>query len=131
MVAEIVEGILRPYGADRRLQLDALIALVLSVFDRYPVPAPLGAAAWSAARAELARRLTLIGLHPPKRAMDVPEPWAETYFNLMPIHEKLRRPDQPAIHNYLRVTMINIHDEFSKRMDAPALASALSAEAAR
>jgi hypothetical protein len=29
------------------------------------------------------------------------------------------------------VTMINIHDEFSKRMDAPALASALSAEAAR
>ena len=123
-----VARILRRYGADRRLQLDALIAL--SVFDRYPVPAPLGAAAWSAARAELARRLALIGLHPPKRAMDVPEPWAETYFNLMPIHEKLRRADQPAIRNYLRVTMINIH-EFSKRMDAPALASALSTEVAR
>ena len=30
------------------------------------------------------------------------------------------------MHNYLRVTLINIHDEFSKRMDAPALASALS-----
>ena len=59
--------------------------------------------------------------------MDIPEPWADTYFNLMPIFEKLRRPDYPTIRNYLRVTMINIHDEFSKRMDAPALASVLAA----
>ena len=38
MVAEVVEGTLRPHAADRREQLDALSALVLSVFDRYPVP---------------------------------------------------------------------------------------------
>ncbi len=127
MVAEVVEGILRPYGADRRQQLDALCALVLTVFDRYPVPAPLGGATWSEARTELARRLQLIGLHPPKRAMDIPEPWAQAYFDLMPIHEKLRGRDFPTTHNYLKVTLINIHDEFSQRMDAPALASALSA----
>jgi hypothetical protein len=131
MVAEIVEGILRPHAADRRRQLDALAALVLSVFDRYPVPPSLGAAAWGEARGELAGRLNLIGLHPPKRAMDVPEPWADTYFNLMPIDAKLRAPDYPTIRNYLRVTMINIHDEFSKRMDALALAGALSAEPAQ
>ena len=65
-------------------------ALVLSVFDRYPVPAPLGEEAWREARAELARRLQLIGLHPPKRAKDVAEPFAQSYFDLMPIHEKLR-----------------------------------------
>ena len=39
----------------------------------------------------------------------------------MPIHEKLRGRDFPTIRNYLRVTLCNIHDELTKRMDAPAL----------
>jgi hypothetical protein len=64
-------------------------------------------------------------MHAPKRAFDICEPWAETYFNLMPIHEKLRRSDFPTIRNYLRVTLCNIHDEFTKRMDATAIATAL------
>lgn len=131
MVAEVVEGILRPHAADRREQLDGLGALVLAIFDRYPVPPTLGEEAWRAARTELARRLQLIGLHPPKRAMDIAEPWAESYFNLMPIHEKLRARDYPTTRNYLRVTLINVHDEFSKRMDAAALASALTAMSPR
>ena len=125
MVAELVEGVLRPHGIDRNRQLDALCALVLSVFDRYPVPAALGEQAWREARAELARRLALIGMHAPKRAFDICEPWAETYFNLMPIHEKLRGRDFPTIRNYLRVTLCNIHDEVTKRTDAQALAAML------
>jgi hypothetical protein len=125
MVAELVEGVLRPYGTDRQRQLDALSRLVLSVFDRYPVPPSLGEQAWSEARVELARRVQLAGMHAPKRAFDICEPWTETYFNLMPIHEKLRGHDFPTIRNYLRVTLCNIHDEFSKRMDAPALAAML------
>jgi hypothetical protein len=131
MVAEVVEGILRPHAAERREQLGGLSKLVLAVFDRYPAPPTLGEAAWREARTELARRLQLIGLHPPKRAMDVAEPWAESYFNLMPIHEKLRARDYPTTRNYLRVTLVNVHDEFSKRMDAAALARALTATAPR
>jgi hypothetical protein len=126
MVAEVVEGILRPYG-DRAQQLDALRALVLSVFDRYPVPVPLGEQRWAAARVELERRMQLLSLHAPKRAFDIPAPFAKSYFDLMPIHEKLRGRDFPTTHNYLKVTLCNIHDEFSKRMDAPALARALAA----
>jgi hypothetical protein len=126
MVGELVEGVLRPYAADRRVQLEGLNTLVLAVFDRYPVPAVLGDAAWSDARAELARRLQLVGLHAPKRAFDICVPFAETYFDLMPIHEKLRRSEFPTIHNYLKVTLCNIHDELTKRMDAPALAAMLS-----
>jgi hypothetical protein len=125
MVAELVEGVLRPYGADRRRQLDALAELVLAVFDGYSVPTALGEKAWSEARAELVRRLQLIGLHAPKRAFDICEPWAETYFNLMPIHEKLRGRDFPTIRNYLRVTLCNIHDEFTQRLDPAAVAAAL------
>lgn len=130
MVTELVEGILSHQdGRDRRLRLDALSELVLAVFDRYPVPAAIGKPTWSAARAELARRLSLIALHPPKWAKDVPEPMAEMYFDLMPIHEQLRKPDYPAIRNYLRVTMCNIHDELTKRMDVPAVADKLGMQA--
>jgi hypothetical protein len=125
MVAELVEGVLRPRSVDRHLQLNALNELVLAVFDRYPVPAALGEEAWKKARAELARRLQLIGLHAPKRAFEICEPWTDTYFNLMPIYEKLRGPDYPTIRNYLRVTLCNIHDEFTKRMDADALVAIL------
>jgi len=52
---------------------------------------------WSLAgkrhRAEPAHRLRLAGLHPRKRVVDIPEQWARTCFDLLPIHEKLRTRD--------------------------------------
>jgi hypothetical protein len=125
MVAELVEGVLRPYAADRHRQLETLKNLVLSVFDRYPVPSALSAQEWREARLELVRRLHLISMHAPKRAFDICEPFTETYFNLMPIHEKLRASEFPTIRNYLRVTLCNIHDEFTRRLEAATLAAAL------
>jgi hypothetical protein len=128
MVAEVVEGLLCPTRREDRLsQLDALRALVLAVFDRYPTPAALGEEVWRELRGELDHRLSLIGLHPPKWVKDIPEPIWESYFGLMPIHAKLRQPDAPAVRSYLRVTMINVHDELAKRLDAPAVADSLRA----
>ncbi len=127
MVAEAAEGLLRPAAGDeRQVQLEALRMLVLSVFDRYPVPAAVGEAVWTELRAELARRLQLIGLHAPKRAMDIPEQFAQSYFDLMPIHEKLRRAEFPTTRNYLRVTMCNIQDELSRRLDPKSVAGLLT-----
>jgi len=132
MVGEMVEGVLRSsMGHEPRRQrdgLDALIELVLGVFDRYPVPSVIGALAWEDARTELKRQLDQIGLHPPKLVKDIPIPLAEIYFGLMPIHKQLRAPDFPAIRNYLRISLINIHDELIKRLDAPAIARELLAE---
>jgi hypothetical protein len=126
MVAELVEGVLRPQASDDRLrQLGALRALTLSVFDRYPVPTTLSEADWRAQRSELARRLEHIGLHAPKFAKDIPAPFAKDYFDLMPIHKKLKMNEAPTIHNYLRVTMCNIHEELSKRVDAVAVSEQL------
>ena len=90
-----------------------------------PTPEALGAQAWRDARAELERRLQLIGLHPPKRAKDIPEPFADNYFALMPIHKKLRGTDYGTTKNYLKVTLCNIHDELTRRIDAKAVADAL------
>jgi hypothetical protein len=127
MVAEAAEGILRPATGDgRHAGLDALRALTLSVFDKYPVPTALGEAEWRGLRDELARQLQLIGLHPPKRAMNIPENFAQAYFDLMPIHEKLRSAEFPTTRNYLRVTMCNIYDELEKRLNAKAVAGMLT-----
>ena len=127
MVGELVEGVLRPLAGDAEgsQQLETLRALVLSVFDRYQTPATLGEASWSQLRADLARRLQLIGLHPVKRSFDIAGPFAKAYFDLMPIHRKLRASEFPTLHSYLKVTLCNIHDELTKRLDAEAMANSL------
>jgi hypothetical protein len=121
MVGEMVEGVLRGQIGERQAVLEAVSEIVLDAFDRYPVPAALDAAQWRDLRAELAHRLRMVGLHPPKRVIDIPEQWAQTYFDLMPIHEKLRTRDFPTTRNYLRVALCNIHDEFVARLDAAAV----------
>jgi hypothetical protein len=127
MVTEAAEGLLRPAaGEDRHAQLEALRTIALSVFDKYPMPAALGETEWRSLRDELARQLQLIGLHPPKRAMDIPQNFAQAYFDLMPIHQKLRSAEFPTTQSYLRVTMCNIWDELEKRLDAKAVARMLT-----
>ena len=78
MVGEMAGGVLSAQlGLPRRETLDQVIPVVLSVFDRYPVPPSIGEEAWRVARDELAQRLDLAGGHAPKRVMDIPEPVAE------------------------------------------------------
>jgi hypothetical protein len=126
MVGEMIEGVLASRGgSQRRAMLDQLTSVVLSVFDRYPVPPSIGEAAWLEARRDLAHRLDLVGGHAPKRVMDIPDPLAESYFAMMPIHEKLRGRDFLTTRNYLRVCLCNIHDELVDRIDAPALTAEL------
>ncbi len=128
LVGEMVEGVLHDaISDDRRAGLDRLVALVLSVFDRYPVPPSIGNGAWEEARSALRRRLDQVGLHAPKFVKDIPGPLADAYFDLMPIHEKLRAADRLAITNYLRVSLINIHDALIKRLDVPAVTQSLLA----
>jgi hypothetical protein len=131
MVGEMVEGVLAPgAGTQRREVLDQLTAIVLGVFDRYPIPPSIGEEAWLEARRELAHRLDLVGGHAPKRVMDIPDPLAEAYFAMMPIHERLRGRDFDTTRNYLRVCLCNIHDELIERIDRAAVRQALTAGAA-
>jgi hypothetical protein len=126
MVGEMIDGVLGSQtGMQRREILDQLIIVVLSVFDRYPIPPSIGDEAWLEARRDLTRRLDLVGGRAPKRVMDIPEPLAESYFAMMPIHEKLRGRDFETTRNYLRVSLCNIHDELVDRIDAAAVIGAL------
>ena len=131
MIAEMVEGVLRPHaGGNRRDLLDPFIALVLDVFDRYDIPPQIEPETWRTARSELAGKLDQIGTHPPKRVSDIPEIYAERYFNMMPFDKKLMSNDVPTTKSYLRLNLINIRDLLVKRMDAAAIAAKLKGTAA-
>jgi hypothetical protein len=122
MVGELVEGVLRGHADDAAARhFDGWRRFVLSVFDRYPAPAALGEAAWQEARADLDRRLQALGLHPPKWAIDIPEPYARMYWDLMPIHKEIRSRDFRTTHSYLKIVLCNIHDQLTSRADIPAL----------
>jgi hypothetical protein len=128
MVGELVEGILTPaWRQDRPSLTEKIRMLTLGVFDRYPRPQVLDAETWKRMRDDLDRHLKQMGLHPAKAAKDIPEPFWQRYFDLMPIHEKLRTRDELTTRSYLRVTMINVHDELTKRMDVDALVRDLEA----
>jgi len=128
MVGEMVEGVLQSRAeGERRDILDPLGAIVLAIFDRYEVPAAIGPAAWHRAREELARKLEQLSLHPPKRVTDIPEPYVERYFELMPFDRELLTQDVPTTRSYLRLTLINIRDELMKRMDVADMARRLRA----
>jgi len=123
MVGELVEGVLRGHASGALApHLDGWRRFVLSVFDRYPVPAALSEPTWRAERVDLDRRLQALGLHPPKRAIDIPEPYARTYWNLMPIHKEIRSRDFQTTHSYLKITLCNVHEQLTSRADLPALA---------
>ena len=126
MVGELVEGVLRPHeGKDEGLILDELTDVVLSVFDRYPIPPLIGKDAWLDARSELALKLDRVRMHPPKRAIDIPEPYSKRYFSLMPFHKDMMTPDEPTARGYLRITLANLHEELVKRIDAPVITELL------
>ena len=57
--------------------------------------------------------------------MDIPELFAEALFRLDADPRKLRGRDFQTTRNYLQVSTCNIHDELTKRIDAPAAAHAL------
>lgn len=124
MVGEVATVVLQETtNLERQAVVRGVSDLTLSVFDRWDVPAALDEPTWRELRASLSERLDRIGLHPPKRAMDIPEPFAEAYFALMPIHKSLRGQDFPTLKSYLKVTLCNVHDELTKRLDAPAIAA--------
>lgn len=123
MVGEVATVVLQETtGLSRQTVVGEVSDLTLSVFDHYDMPAVLDAETWRGARADLVERLDRIGLHPPKRAMDIPEPIAKDYFALMPIHKSLRGQDFPTLKSYLKVTLCNVHHELTKRIDARAIA---------
>ena len=125
MVGEMVDATLASQSGDRRSLLDPLIALVLSVFDRYPVPAASNAEEWQAARAELALHLERLSTHPPKRVIDIPEPFYERYFAMMPFAKQFLTNDAPTARGFMQLQLVNMQENLLSRLDKVDMAKQL------
>ena len=132
MVAEVADNVLHgSRDVERQRGLQKLREIVLDIFDRYPPPAALDGEEWRNLRAGLALRLEQLSLHPPKRAIDIPETYIQQYFDAMPIHEKLKKTDFHTTHSYLKVVLCNVHEDLQNRIDLPAFEREQSMVAAK
>lgn len=119
MVGETVESVLAPEsGGNRRAELDPLIALVLSVYDRYPRPEALTPEEWALGRDELKLHLERLSTHPPKRIIDIPQPFAERYFAMMPFDKQFLTPDAPTARGFMQLQLVSVHEQLRERMNA-------------
>ncbi|MBK8008161.1 MAG: hypothetical protein IPK23_06785 [Rhizobiales bacterium] len=119
MVGETVETVLVEHSRDnRRNELDPLIKLVLSVYDRYPCPPEIEEEEWQLARADLSLHLERLSTHPPKRINDIPVPFADRYFAMMPFDKQFLTPDAPTARGFMQLQLITVRDEFIERLDA-------------
>jgi hypothetical protein len=128
MIGETLDAVLAPQaGGDRRSLLDPLIALVLSVHDRYPRPEALTEEEWNQGRADLALHLERLSTHPPKRIIDIPVPFADRYFAMMPFDKQFLTPDAPTARGFLQLQLVSVSEQLSERMDAAEMAGRLRA----
>jgi hypothetical protein len=126
MIGETVDTVLAPQsGGDRRAVLDPLIALVLSIYDRYPRPEALTEEEWNAGRAELELHLERLSTHPPKRVIDIPVPFAERYFSMMPFDKQFLTPDAPTARGFMQLQLVSVVEQLNERMDAADMAGQL------
>ena len=128
MVGEMVEAVLGPQsGGDRRAVLDPLIKLVLSIYDRYPVPASLSPEQWSEGREGLALHLERLSTHPPKRIIDIPVPFSDRYFAMMPFDKQFLTPDAPTARGFMQLKLVSMQEELLRRMDPAQMVQQLRA----
>ncbi len=128
-VAEMVLNTLRPHAGDgQALLVDRLVEAVRAVTGRYPVPDGFPDMFWADARKELDVRLRRAALAEPKPVKDIPKPTIETFFNQLPIHERLRGHDYQLVQNNIRVNLCRSYEVFIEQLDGPALIADLFAD---
>jgi hypothetical protein len=119
-----LHDILRPAAEDREsLLIESLQQLYRQILERHPVPGHRSAG-WTDAIDEFSLRLAQASLAPPRGIARIAEHSAERLYATLPIHERLRAPDKPAIVANVQFLMVGLAHEF-RRLDAGALVAEL------
>lgn len=116
MVGETVEASLYEEGSkNRRELLDRLVTLVARIYDSYPKPDELTEEEWKAGRSDLLLHLERVSTHPPKRVIDIPVPFAERYFEMMPFDKAFLTPDAPTARSFMQLHLVKVQEELLSR----------------
>jgi len=114
----VAEGRLRGAAAGREYDLVARLAdLHAGVLTRHPVPAHR-TEGWAADNEALRQRLTTAQLAPPLAMSDISQTCADRIFSTLPIHERLREPDKPAIVANVQFLMVGMAHRFAAEIDS-------------
>ena len=97
----------------------------MSIYDRYPRPAELTDEEWAAGRADLALHLERLSTHPPKRIIDIPVPFADRYFAMMPFDKQFLTADAPTARSFMQLHLVKVQEDLMNRMDAGAMVKQL------
>lgn len=113
MIAEMVEGVLRPAAGLRQRALPAALeAVAREIFERYPVPEKAPETFWNDALDLVRERLAATQDGAPRPVREVPKPMARAIFNALPLHKDVLTNDYDYIFNNLRMNLLRIHDDF-------------------
>jgi hypothetical protein len=119
-----LHDVLRSAAAGRESSLtEPLRQLYREILERHPVPAHRSAG-WADAVEEHSVRLAQAALAPPRGIAKIAEHSAQRLYATLPIHERLRGPDKPAIVANVQFLMVGLAHEF-RRFDAEALVGEL------
>ena len=126
-VAEMVEGVLRPYARGSLSSLaDGLARTGERTFARHGVPEGAPEDFWFYAAERLEKRLALAQLHAPRPVREIPKTEIDSILASLPIHASLRGQDVELIQNHLRINLVRIYEEFLAGADRERLGAALS-----
>lgn len=121
----VAEAYLRPAAAGR---LPALAERLTTVFEEilagHPTPAHR-AEGWQAEVGKLRSRLAAAQEGLPQSIMLIAENSARRVFDVLPIHERLREADQPAVEANVRFLMVGLAHKFDGNFDYPAIVADL------
>jgi hypothetical protein len=113
MVAEMVEGAIRPHAGQRQRRLPAALeALAAEVFARYPVPEGAPADFWDDALLLARERLQATQAGPPRPVKDMTKPSARMIYDVLPLHKEIVTHDFDYIRNNLRMNLLRFHEDF-------------------
>jgi hypothetical protein len=121
----VAAGLLRDDGHGEGRLVAGLAGVYRDLLDQHGVPAhrPEG---WGDVVAELEARLALLPAPVPGRVAEVARRSAQRLYETLPIHERLRAPDQPAIMANVQFLIVGLYREFERRLDRSALAQSLA-----
>jgi hypothetical protein len=125
----VVEGRLRPSLADRpALLADWLAAIGRDILARHAAPAHLPGG-WSEAEAAIRRHLADAQLGGPRPAGEIGRTAGARVYETLPIHASLRGHDRELVTNNIRFGLVRAAETMTDRLDLPALAAEIRAEA--
>ena len=127
-VAELVLILLRRQSpADPHSYLPGMAEAAGAALRRHPVPGH--GASWDEASAAIEQHLARSLIAAPRAVHLVGFGSADAIFGHLPIHPDLRRGDREMFRNSVRFALCRVFDEVTRRLDVPALETALQPRA--